>query len=130
MYRRYTKSKDIFSYSKNQCTEHSGEIRERDKYLESLLQQVHLSELVSFGEIQLCSHSQISEVLLQGPVQSPQSLPYRHQNIKTHSVQQTVQKFYNVKNSGDVSLQAHKRQNKTATTSNICAPFSASKWDE
>lgn len=48
----------------------------RDKYLERLIQQVHLSELVSFGEIQLGSHGQISEILLQGPVQSPQSLAH------------------------------------------------------
>lgn len=46
----------------------------RDQYLKGSVQLVHLSELVSFGEMQLCSHRQIPGVLLQGPVQSIQSL--------------------------------------------------------
>lgn len=42
----------------------------REQYLEGSVQLVHLSELVSFGEIQLSSHCQITGILLQGPVQS------------------------------------------------------------
>lgn len=56
--------------------------RERDLYLKGSVQLVHLSQLVSFGEIQLCSHCQITGILLEGPIQSIQSLA----QTQTHTV--------------------------------------------
>lgn len=63
--------------------ERPKEVRERksEQYLKGSVQLVHLSELVSFGEIQLRSHCQITGILLQGPVQSIQSLAH---NTHTH----------------------------------------------
>lgn len=54
------------------------EERGREQYLKGSVQLVHLSELVSFGEIELGSHCQITGILLQGPVQSIQGLAQTH----------------------------------------------------
>lgn len=51
------------------------------QYLEGSVQLVHLSELVSFGEIQLRPDRKITGILLQGPFQSIQSLPQRHTQL-------------------------------------------------
>lgn len=59
------------------------EEREREQYLKGSVQLVHLSELVSFGEIELGSHCQITGILLQGPVQSIQGLAQTH-TVNTH----------------------------------------------
>lgn len=51
------------------------------QYLEGSVQLVHLSELVSFGEIKLRPHCKITGILLQGPVQSIQSLAQKHAQL-------------------------------------------------
>ena len=50
--------------------------KKTEQYLEGSAQLVHLSELVPFGEIQLCSHGHITGTLLQGSVQSSQRLAW------------------------------------------------------
>lgn len=54
------------------------------QHLEGLIQLVHLSQLVPFGEIQLGSQRQITGVLLQGLVQCIQSLVATH-TVITHT---------------------------------------------
>lgn len=74
----------LWSHYRMQSTQNSEEDKEKGN-LECLIQQVHLSELVSFWEMQLCSHCEIAEILLEGHVQSTQSLAQTYnQKISIH----------------------------------------------